>query len=84
MWNKTSHQFTVVPVKADTEYAYIRDLQRETITARLQDTESMRHKRDLDPEDPSRTHRKTLAPYTPPPSSQLAAEKETKSRFKSS
>lgn len=79
-WSKSAGDWTVVPVKADKDYKYISNLQKDVIYARLEDHRPMKRKREVAPEDPKKIA-KTIAPIPPPPTSELAEKKIT--RFKS-
>ncbi|XP_069107077.1 uncharacterized protein [Argopecten irradians] len=77
MFNKKSGRWTVVTDKEAKNYDHIKQLLNRVAVARLNDREGMSGKQELSATDPRRISR-TIAPVTPPPTSQLVEEKKSR------
>ena len=75
LWNKKSQHWSVYAHKVKKEYAYIPDLQKAVVRARLRSKKGLPRRRKDRPEDPRRLG---LLPPIPPPSVQELVETQLK------
>ena len=77
MYNKKSANWYAVPMKIPKDYGYVSEMQTEIMRRRMVDRQSVLRRREMLPGDPRRISR-TLAPSSPPATSELVKRHHTR------